>query len=78
MEAQDKHSFLKENKYVFFDLLQLQELLVEGGYLRPDEAEQLNSSQSQEVRMKRASQIFYEYCQAYAPELMSEQYDSFY
>jgi hypothetical protein len=29
---------LKENKYLYYDMLELQELLVKGGYLDPDEA----------------------------------------
>lgn len=28
--------------------------------------------------MERAAKIFYEYCQSYAPELISPQYDQFY
>jgi hypothetical protein len=28
--------------------------------------------------MDRAAKIFYEYCQSYAPELISPQYDQFY
>jgi hypothetical protein len=37
-EAQDKHEFLQENKYLIYDMLELQELLVKGGYLNPEEA----------------------------------------
>lgn len=55
MEAQDKHAFMKENKYIYFDLLELQSLLVQGGYLNPEEAEQFNASQPHEVRMERAA-----------------------
>lgn len=37
-EAMDKHSFLQENEYIRYDVLELQEMLVKGGYLDPDEA----------------------------------------
>jgi hypothetical protein len=37
-EAADKHNFLVENQYIKYDLLELQELLVKGGYLEPEEA----------------------------------------
>jgi hypothetical protein len=36
-EAADKHAFLQENQYIKFDLLELQELLVKGGYIQPEE-----------------------------------------
>ena len=32
-DAQDKHAFLQANKYLRFDMLELQELLVKGGYI---------------------------------------------
>ena len=37
-EAADKHNFLQENQYIKYDLLELQELLVQGGYMEPEEA----------------------------------------
>ena len=37
-EAADKFSFLQENQYIKYDLLELQELLVKGGYMEPEEA----------------------------------------
>lgn len=37
-EATDKHAFLMENEYIKYDLLELEELLVKGGYLDPQEA----------------------------------------
>ena len=43
MEATDKHAFLQENKYIYYDLQELQELMVKAGYLNPEEADQLNS-----------------------------------
>lgn len=36
--AANKHEFLQQNKYITYDLLELQELLVKGGYLSPTEA----------------------------------------
>lgn len=78
METKDKHTFLAENKYVYYELLQLQELLVKGGYLTPEEAQKIDPTQKFNDRMRRASHIFYEYCQNFAPELMSEQYFDFF
>jgi hypothetical protein len=60
-EAKDKHKFLEENKFIYYDLLELQELLVRAGYIRPEEAEKFSSSQPFKARMERASRIFYEY-----------------
>jgi hypothetical protein len=61
VEASDKHQFLQENKYIYYDLLQLEELLVSSGYISPEEAYEVNASQPHDVRMKRAAHIFYEY-----------------
>jgi hypothetical protein len=55
-------------------MLELQELLVRAGYIDPDEAKKFSSSQPYEIRMERASRIFYEYVQSNSPELMSPQY----
>ena len=74
MNTGNKHDFLSENKYIWYNLLELQELLVKGGYLDPEE---LTDIQPYDVRMDRAAQIFYDYAQNYAPELMSQQYDAF-
>jgi hypothetical protein len=52
-------------------MLELQELLVRGGYIEPEEAESMSASLPHEVRMDRAAQIFYEYVQNYAPDLIS-------
>jgi len=78
MEAKDKHTFMQENKFIYYDMLELQELLVKGGYLNPEEAEQMLATQPYDARMDRASEIFYEYVQNYATELISPQYDKFY
>jgi hypothetical protein len=32
-----KHEFLEENQYIKYSVLELQELLVRGGYLQPSE-----------------------------------------
>ncbi len=50
---------------------------MQGGYLNPEEADKVMAMQPYDVRMERASQIFYEYAQNYAPELMSQQYMDF-
>lgn len=42
-EAQDKHTFLQENKHIHYDMLELQELLVRGGFLEPQEADKMSS-----------------------------------
>lgn len=70
-EAKDKYQFLDENKYIRLEMLELEELLVKGGYIDPDEALIAKSDQSFETRMDRASKIFYEYVSAYSPEMMS-------
>ena len=68
---------MEENKFILYDMLELQELLVRAGYIDPEEAENFSHQQPYSVRMDRATKIFYEYCQNYAPELMSPQYDQF-
>lgn len=72
-EAGDKHVFLQENRYIKYDLLELQELLVKGGYIEPEEAAQWSSLVSEpfDQRMQRASDVFYDYVVNYAPELLS-------
>jgi len=62
MEAHDKNKFMDENKFIRLELLELQDQLVSAGYLNPDEAEKTVSNIPYEVRMERASQIFYDYC----------------
>lgn len=53
---------MDENKFIRLELLELQDQLVSAGYLDPDEAEKAASNIPYEVRMERASQIFYDYC----------------
>jgi hypothetical protein len=55
MQAGDKHEFIKENKYIYYNLLELQELLVKGGYINPEEAFEMNEKQPYDIRMERAS-----------------------
>ena len=55
LEASDKHAFLQENEYIKYDLLELQEMLVKGGYMGPDEALQHLANESFESKMDRAS-----------------------
>lgn len=54
-EAIDKHAFLQENEYIKYDLLELQEMLVKGGYLEPEEASKHLASEPFENRMERAA-----------------------
>ena len=42
-EAKDKHQFLEENRFVRYEMLELQELLVRAGYIDPEEAEKFSS-----------------------------------
>jgi len=34
---------MEENKFIHYDMLELQELLVRAGYINPDEAEKFSS-----------------------------------
>lgn len=78
-QAADKHQFLQENNYIKYDLLELQELLVKGGYLDPQEAaDSALSNEPFDQRMQRASDVFYDYVINYAPELLSPQHNKFY
>jgi hypothetical protein len=56
----------------------LQELLVKGGYLDPEEASQVLSHEPFEQRMQRAADVFYDYVVNYAPEMLSPQHNTFY
>jgi hypothetical protein len=76
-EAADKHSFLQENQYIKYDLLELQELLVKGGFIEPEETSAL-SQEPFDSRMQRAADVFYDYVVNYAPELLSPQHQTFY
>ncbi len=54
-EALDKHAFLQENEYIRYDVLELQEMLVKGGYLDPDEANKALSKEPFDRKMERAA-----------------------
>jgi hypothetical protein len=54
-EALASHEFLEENNYLKFGLLELQELLVKGGYLHPDEVLSTDNEERLSNRMKKAS-----------------------
>lgn len=43
-EANDKHKFMEENKFIYYDLLELQELMVRAGYINPEEAEKFSAA----------------------------------
>jgi len=77
-ETLDKHAFLQENEYIRYDLLELQEMLVKGGYLDPEEASKHLANEPFENKMERAAQVFYDYVVNFAPELLSPQHNSFY
>ena len=42
-EAGDKHAFMEENRFIRYEMLELQELLVRAGYIDPEEAEKFSS-----------------------------------
>ena len=76
-EAADKHKFLQDNQYIKYDLLELEELLVKGGYLEPEETSAI-LNEPFDQRMQRAADVFYDYVVNYAPELLSPQHQAFY
>jgi uncharacterized protein YjgD (DUF1641 family) len=76
-EAQDKHEFLQENKYIIYDMLELQELLVRAGYLDPTEALE-GSQESIDDQMHRASEVFHDMILNHNPDILSPQIDQFY
>lgn len=71
LEATDKHQFIQENKYILYDLLELQEKLVKTGYLEPSEAMKHLGNEGFGSKMNRAAEVFYDYVLNYAPELLS-------
>lgn len=52
---------MNENKFIRLELLEVEEKLVKAGYLLPEEAQNVRSWRSTNVRMQRAAQIFYNY-----------------
>ena len=57
-----------------YDILELQELLVKGGYLNPEEALE-GADESIDVQMQRASEVFHDIVLQHSPELLSPQID---
>lgn len=76
--AHDEHTFLQENKYVHYDLLELQEMLIKAGYLHPEEQLVNEDVQVGALGMDSAVEVFYDLVLNYHPEVLSPQYDSFY
>lgn len=58
-------------------MLELQELLVKGGYIVPDELNRFDEN-NLENRMQRAADIFYEYVLNLSPEMLSPQHRAFF
>jgi hypothetical protein len=77
-QASDKYQFLQDNKYIKFDLLELQEMLVKGGFLDPEEASKQLANESFDIKMERAADVFYDYVVNFSPELLSPQHNRFY
>lgn len=75
MEASDKYAFLQENDYIRYDMLELQERLVRGGYIDHEEALNYLTNEPFEKRMNRAAKVFYDYVVNFAPEVLSPQHD---
>lgn len=73
-EAQDKHAFLQQNKYLRYDMLELQELLVKGGFIDPQEALEI-PRMSKNEKMARAANVFYDFVLNQHSELLSPQYE---
>jgi hypothetical protein len=67
----DQQDFLQKNKYIKYDLLELQEKLVEGGMITPDEAtgREAYEKMSFSDKMNRAKEVFYELTNDYYPEM---------
>lgn len=78
----DSYPFLQESTYIKHDLHELQELLVKGNYITPDELmfSQKHTDKfvaNMDFRMERASEIFYEYVRDHHPEFLSPQHEKF-
>ena len=76
-QAHDKHEFLKENKYIHLDLLELQEMLIKAGYLMPDEKPIADNKQRLTVGslgMEAAVEVFYDFALNHYPQVLSPQY----
>lgn len=78
LSAHDEHTFLQENKYVHYELKELQEMLIKAGYLHPDEIPVNETVQTGALGMDSAVEVFYDLVLNYHPEALSPQYDQFY
>ena len=68
----DQTEFMKNNKYIKYDLLELQERLVESGLMTPDEAIGRKSYEKVPFneKMDRAKELFYDLTKDYYPEMV--------
>lgn len=71
-ETFDQLEFLQENKYIKYDLLELEEKMVDAGLLEPDEATGRSPIEEKSLtdRMKRATEVFYDITKDYYPEMV--------
>ena len=65
--AKAEHEFLQDNEYLAYDFLELEELLIKGGYITAEEA----ISGATEHQMAEAASIFHEHVTTYQSELLS-------
>lgn len=73
-EATSKHEFLKKHQYIRIQFLELQEMMVQAGYITPQEAGKNLSKMPFKDRMTAASKIFYDVTRDYNPEQLSPQH----
>ena len=73
--AVDQHKFLKENKYIYLDLLELQEMLIKAGFLQPEEIFVSEDVQIGTLGMDAAVEVFYDFVLNFYPTAISPQYD---
>ena len=80
--AHDEHEFLRDNKYISLDLLELQEMLIRAGLLQPDEKviRQAEDAPLDEATfeanvgalgMDAAVEVFYDLVLNYHPDVLS-------
>lgn len=70
-EAFDKYGFLQDHRYIKYDLLELEEKMVEAGLLDPSEA--IGKTPIEEMpflyKMRRATEVFFDLTKDYFPEM---------
>ena len=70
-DAFDKYEFLQNHRYIKYDLLELEEKMVEAGLLDPSEA--IGKTPIEEMpflyKMRRATEVFYDLSKDYFPEM---------